>query len=131
MQYRQGDKRKSRCKLNRHCGERCGRRLVISKGKRNRQSNKHGNRISCFAGSSSLLSRGRFKRGYNRNRLTMPQKMVEREWKVSWDLVERIEEIGKAIQSINASITHTFREGNFMADSLVNEVVESQETKYY
>jgi len=50
---------------------------------------------------------------------------------VSWDLVERIEEIRKAIQSINASIKDNFREGNFVADSLVNEVVESQETKYY
>ncbi|KAG5627050.1 hypothetical protein H5410_012268 [Solanum commersonii] len=46
------------------------------------------------------------------------------------ELVERIEEIRRAIRSINASITHIFEketEWRFM----VNEVVESQETKCY
>ncbi|KAK4739460.1 hypothetical protein R3W88_003157 [Solanum pinnatisectum] len=59
------------------------------------------------------------------------KKMVDNQWKIPWELVERIEEIRKVIRSINASITHIFREGNCVADSLVNEVVESQETKCY
>jgi len=57
--------------------------------------------------------------------------MVDNQWKIPGELVERIEEIIRVIQSINASITHIFREGNCVADSLVNEVVESQETKCY
>ncbi|KAG5581127.1 hypothetical protein H5410_051754 [Solanum commersonii] len=57
--------------------------------------------------------------------------MIEKQWKVPWELVERIEEIRVLVHKLQASLTHTFREGNCVADSLANEVVESQTTKEY
>ncbi|WMV50754.1 hypothetical protein MTR67_044139 [Solanum verrucosum] len=59
------------------------------------------------------------------------KRMIEKQWKVPWELVERIEEIRVLVHKLQALLTHTFREGNCVADSLANEVVESQSTKEY
>ncbi|KAH0646318.1 hypothetical protein KY284_034202 [Solanum tuberosum] len=59
------------------------------------------------------------------------KRMIEKQWKVPWELVERIEEIRVLVHKLQASLTHTFREGNCVADFLANEVVESQSIKEY
>ncbi|KAH0648235.1 hypothetical protein KY285_033483 [Solanum tuberosum] len=59
------------------------------------------------------------------------KKMIEKQWNVPWELVERVEEIRVLVHKLQASLTHTFREGNCVADALANEVVESQSTKEY
>ncbi|KAM3217162.1 hypothetical protein P3L10_026605 [Capsicum annuum] len=54
------------------------------------------------------------------------RKMIIKQWKVPWQIVEIIEDIRIYIHLINATITHTFRKGNTVADSLANEVIESK-----
>ncbi|WMV19697.1 hypothetical protein MTR67_013082 [Solanum verrucosum] len=57
--------------------------------------------------------------------------MIEREWKVPGDLIEMIEGIRVQMQLVQANIKHIYREGHTVADSLANEVVDTQDTKEY
>ncbi|KAK4716640.1 hypothetical protein R3W88_014978 [Solanum pinnatisectum] len=59
------------------------------------------------------------------------KKIIEKQWKVPWELIEIIEEIRIKLQSLQGKITHILREGNIVADSLANEVIEAQNTKEY
>lgn len=51
------------------------------------------------------------------------------QWRVPWELIERMDEIRKMMVHIQVDLQHIFREGNFMADSLANEVVKNKHTK--
>ncbi|WMV47500.1 hypothetical protein MTR67_040885 [Solanum verrucosum] len=57
--------------------------------------------------------------------------MILKQWKVPWEIVERVEDIRKRLHQLDAKIIHIFREGNTVADSLANEVIETQDTKEY
>jgi len=48
-----------------------------------------------------------------------------------WELEDKVEEIREIMQKINATITHTFREGNCLANSLANIAIESQAEHQY
>ncbi|KAK4716387.1 hypothetical protein R3W88_014725 [Solanum pinnatisectum] len=55
--------------------------------------------------------------------------MIEKQWKVPWELIEVIEDIRVTLQSLQGNIIHIFREGNTVVDALANEVIEAQNTK--
>ncbi|KAG5619506.1 hypothetical protein H5410_004724 [Solanum commersonii] len=57
--------------------------------------------------------------------------MIEKQWKAPWELIEIIEDIRFKLQSLQGKIIHIFREGNTVADTLANEVIEAQHTKVY
>ncbi|KAG5586392.1 hypothetical protein H5410_046826 [Solanum commersonii] len=57
--------------------------------------------------------------------------MILKQWKVPWEIVERVEDIRKRLHQLDAKIIHIFREENTVADSLDNEVIEKQDTKEY
>lgn len=59
------------------------------------------------------------------------ERMIEKQWKVPWELIEIIEDIRVKSQSLQGNIIHIFREGNTVADALANEVIEAQNTKEY
>uniref|UniRef100_M1BF38 RNase H family protein n=1 Tax=Solanum tuberosum TaxID=4113 RepID=M1BF38_SOLTU len=59
------------------------------------------------------------------------KKMILNQWKVPWEIVERIEDIRQSLQQLDARIIHIFREGNTVADSLANEVIDTQYTTEY
>ncbi|WMV59750.1 hypothetical protein MTR67_053135 [Solanum verrucosum] len=48
------------------------------------------------------------------------------EWKVPWELVEKIEEIRDIILLTGTIITHTYRDGNGLADCIANISIEGQ-----
>ncbi|KAH0669679.1 hypothetical protein KY289_024172 [Solanum tuberosum] len=59
------------------------------------------------------------------------KRMIEKQWKVPWELIEIIEDIRVKLQLLQGNIIHIFREGNTVADALANEVIEEQNTKEY
>lgn len=59
------------------------------------------------------------------------KKMIKRQWKVPWKLIELIEDIRVKLHSMQGKLIHIFREGNTAADALANEVIDSQEKKEY
>lgn len=58
------------------------------------------------------------------NSLSLKQMILKR-WKISWKLVKTIEDIRDNIQKLNVTITHTYREGSTIVDSLANGIIES------
>lgn len=54
------------------------------------------------------------------------RKFILKIWRVPWELIEKVEEIREITQKIRATITHIFREGNCLADSLANIAMDSQ-----
>uniref|UniRef100_A0A0V0H132 Putative ovule protein n=1 Tax=Solanum chacoense TaxID=4108 RepID=A0A0V0H132_SOLCH len=64
------------------------------------------------------------------NSLALKQ-MINKQWKVLWELIELIEDIRVKLHSMQGQVIHTFREGNTVADALANEVTDSQEKKEY
>ncbi|XP_049388482.1 uncharacterized protein LOC125852843 [Solanum stenotomum] len=59
------------------------------------------------------------------------KKMLLNQWKVPWEIIKRIEDIRQRLQQLDARIIHNFREGNTVADSLANEVIDTQYTTEY
>uniref|UniRef100_M1BLN1 RNase H family protein n=1 Tax=Solanum tuberosum TaxID=4113 RepID=M1BLN1_SOLTU len=59
------------------------------------------------------------------------KKMIKRQWKVPWELIEQIEDIRVKLHSMQGQVIHTFREGNTVADALANEAIDSKEKKEY
>ncbi|WMV49324.1 hypothetical protein MTR67_042709 [Solanum verrucosum] len=59
------------------------------------------------------------------------KKIIQKAWRVPWELAEKVEEIREIMQQISATITHIFREGNGLADSLANIAMESQSEHQY
>ncbi|KAK6791949.1 hypothetical protein RDI58_000231 [Solanum bulbocastanum] len=57
--------------------------------------------------------------------------MILKQWRVPWEMVERIEEIREKLQQLNSQIIHIYREGNMVADALANEVMETQTIMEY
>lgn len=51
---------------------------------------------------------------------------IKGQWKISWGLEDQMEEIRGMLQGLQATITHIFREGNYPADIIANQAVESQ-----
>lgn len=58
-------------------------------------------------------------------------KMINRQWRVPWTLMDLIDEIKFKMNAVHGSIKHVFREGNQVADALANEVFEAQQTKIF
>lgn len=59
------------------------------------------------------------------------KRIIENQWKVTWELIENVEEIRGMLQAVQGEITQIFREGNLVADALTNKVIELQESKEY
>ncbi|KAG5585748.1 hypothetical protein H5410_046182 [Solanum commersonii] len=51
--------------------------------------------------------------------LVYANEALEGQWKIPWEMVERGKTIRKRAHELNASITHTFREANSVADLFV------------
>ncbi|WMV25242.1 hypothetical protein MTR67_018627 [Solanum verrucosum] len=59
------------------------------------------------------------------------KKIIQQTWRVPWEIAEKVEEIREIMEKIKAKITHIFREGNSLADSLANIAIESQAEHQY
>uniref|UniRef100_A0A0V0H336 Putative ovule protein n=1 Tax=Solanum chacoense TaxID=4108 RepID=A0A0V0H336_SOLCH len=59
------------------------------------------------------------------------QKIIQKQWKVPWEIVEKIENISDRLHQLNSQVKHKFREGNSVADVLANTVIEIQSTDEY
>lgn len=52
--------------------------------------------------------------------------MIQKEWRVPWILVDKIEEIRELMQQLNIHIIHIFREANQLADFITNTAIDSE-----
>ncbi|WMV37078.1 hypothetical protein MTR67_030463 [Solanum verrucosum] len=52
--------------------------------------------------------------------------MIRMEWRIPWELIERIEEIHEMMKIINIQIRHIFREANQLADFITNIAIEQE-----
>ncbi|WMV39050.1 hypothetical protein MTR67_032435 [Solanum verrucosum] len=59
------------------------------------------------------------------------KKIIQKAWRVPWEIAEKVKEIKKIMEKIRANIKHIFREGNSLADYLANIVIESQVEHHY
>ncbi|KAK4732554.1 hypothetical protein R3W88_025542 [Solanum pinnatisectum] len=59
------------------------------------------------------------------------KKIIQQSWRVPWEITEKVEEIREIMEKIRTKITHIFREGNNLTDSLANTVVESHAEHQY
>lgn len=59
------------------------------------------------------------------------KKIIQKAWRVPWELAEKVEEIREIMQLVSATITHIFKESNGLADSLANIAMESQSKHQY
>lgn len=58
-------------------------------------------------------------------------KMILQQWRILWELTEKIEEIMKLLSQLQVNNMHTFREGNGVTNALANETMEPQASKEY
>ncbi|KAG5572010.1 hypothetical protein H5410_061776 [Solanum commersonii] len=59
------------------------------------------------------------------------KKIIQKEWKVPWELVERMEEIRDIMLLTVTIITHTYKEGYGLADCIANISIEGQTSHEY
>ncbi|KAH0698803.1 hypothetical protein KY284_013018 [Solanum tuberosum] len=50
--------------------------------------------------------------------------MIRKEWRIPWELNERIEEIHELMNTLHIHIQHIFREANQLADFITNTVID-------
>lgn len=48
------------------------------------------------------------------------QKIIIKEWKVPWEIVQWVEDVWHYTESSNIRIMHTYREANYLADHIAN-----------
>lgn len=53
-------------------------------------------------------------------------KMITKQWRVPWALIEVIEEIRFNVKVVQEKVIHTYRKGNLVVDALANGVIELQ-----
>lgn len=58
-------------------------------------------------------------------------KMIRKQWRVLWELVEIVKNICHIMQQTGAHIVHTFRGRNMVADQLANVTIENQQLQEY
>jgi len=47
-------------------------------------------------------------------------------WKIPWEMADIYQAIIREQQLLNIQVTHVFKEGNYLADSLANRVYEQE-----
>lgn len=57
--------------------------------------------------------------------------MISRDWKIPWELAERLEEIQKIINLMNVQVKHIFREANQLADFNANTTTDKEDKQQY
>lgn len=56
--------------------------------------------------------------------------MIQKQW-IPWEINDMIEEIRENMHITHAQITHIFREGNQLADFLVNHAMDNEGILHY
>uniref|UniRef100_M1AL57 RNase H family protein n=1 Tax=Solanum tuberosum TaxID=4113 RepID=M1AL57_SOLTU len=57
--------------------------------------------------------------------------MIIRNWRIPWELVEKMEEIQEMIHQMNVQVKHIFREANMLADCIANTAVYTVEKQEF
>ncbi|WMV08730.1 hypothetical protein MTR67_002115 [Solanum verrucosum] len=57
--------------------------------------------------------------------------MIQREWRVPWSLIERIEEIHEIMSTLNIQLVHIFIEANQLADHITNIAINQEDMQQY
>lgn len=61
----------------------------------------------------------------------VPLNMIFRNWRIPWDLVERLEDIQEMFKQMHVRIHHIFREANKMEDFIANTTSEKEEKQKF
>lgn len=57
--------------------------------------------------------------------------MIQKEWRIPWELNERIEEIHELMNTLHIHIKHIFREANQLADLIANTTIDQEEKQQF
>ncbi|WMV08973.1 hypothetical protein MTR67_002358 [Solanum verrucosum] len=57
--------------------------------------------------------------------------IIKEVWKVPWELVDYFDELKREMTKIEVTIQHIYREGNKLADYLVNLAINASEKKTF
>ncbi|KAH0746243.1 hypothetical protein KY285_007900 [Solanum tuberosum] len=52
--------------------------------------------------------------------------MIRGEWKIPWEIIERVEEIHEMMEISNTQIRHIYREANQLADFITNTAIDQE-----
>ncbi|KAK4718231.1 hypothetical protein R3W88_016569 [Solanum pinnatisectum] len=53
--------------------------------------------------------------------------MIRKEWKIPWELIEKIEKIHELMKSLNIQIRHIFREANQLAEFITTTTIDQEQ----
>ncbi|WMV58548.1 hypothetical protein MTR67_051933 [Solanum verrucosum] len=57
--------------------------------------------------------------------------MLIRNWRIPWEIAERVEDSQEIMKHINIQIRHTFREANQLADYITNIAIGTTEKQQF
>ncbi|WMV33613.1 hypothetical protein MTR67_026998 [Solanum verrucosum] len=53
--------------------------------------------------------------------------MIRKEWKIPWELIDKIEKIHEPMKSLNIQIRHIFRKANQLAEFITTTAIDQEQ----